>query len=409
MTNQVLNQASKSRAISGLQCLGIVGLLTAGASAIAPLPVLAEEIGDIPSATDLLQLPPAADPAPEVAPPVPEIRVESTAVPEGLGVSAQEMLTAPVDASTYIDPSDAYDLGATPPDRIVLDERSTGCQTVIERGEERNFYSCAAIAPTAEGVPSRAVAAQLGDVPSVSLGPVSLNSRGMEWNPNFSVQNFLNITPRPIGRLGNGNGNLLFPLTIPAPISSLFGWRIHPIFGDARLHTGTDISAPMGTPIIAAWGGKVVTADFLQGYGLTVIMEHEGGTQQTLYAHMSEIFVQVGDEIQQGEVIGRVGSTGNSTGPHLHFEVRELTSGGWIALNANEALKTALENFSTDFQVAALAKSNEKTEAFTSLVQFGRFASKASLKDAAKPLPTLEAASDAEDGIVVIQVNELSD
>jgi murein DD-endopeptidase MepM/ murein hydrolase activator NlpD len=203
----------------------------------------------------------------------------------------------------------------------------------------------------------------------------------------------------------------MFPLTIPAPISSLFGWRVHPIYGDTRLHTGTDIAAPMGTPIVAAFGGTVVTADFLQGYGITVVIEDQDGTQQTLYAHMSELFVEAGDDVNQGDVIGRVGSTGNSTGPHLHFEVREMTPTGWVALNPNEALEIALEHFSSDFQVAALAKSGKDNPVFSSLVQFGRFASKASLKDAAKPIPgmdTADTASKAADTLPVVQVNELS-
>lgn len=397
MKDQVLK-----RAMNGVQCLTVLGLI-AGTGAIAQAQDVSGSAESVPSAEELLQLPPAA---PEPA----AIIVEPTAVPDVLAAPAQDLLvapapSAPVDASAYIDSSSDYNLGATAPTRVVLDERSTGCQTILDSGAVIGSSSCA-VASSSSSVPSRAAAAQLGDITSVSLGPVSINSRGMEWNPNFSVQDFLNITPRPIGRLGNGNVDLLFPLTIPAPISSLFGWRVHPIYGDTRLHTGTDISAPMGTPVVAAFEGNVITADFLQGYGITVVLEHEEGTQQTLYAHMSELFVEVGDEVKQGDVIGRVGSTGNSTGPHLHFEVRELTSTGWVALSANEALEIALNNFSSDFQVAAAAKSS-KNEAFTSLVQFGRFASKASLKDAAKPMPGLEANSKPADSMPIVQVNEL--
>lgn len=392
MNNQVLK-----RAMNGVQCLTVVGLI-AGTGAIAQAQEMSGSVEDVPSAEELLQLP---------APEAPAIIVEPTAIPEPLAAPSQDLLvppSAPVDASTYIDSSSDYNLGATAPTRVVLDERSTGCQTILDSGAVVGDSSCSVAASAS--VPSRAAAAQIGDVTSVSLGPVSINSRGVEWNPNFSVQNFLNITPRPVGRLGNGNVDLLFPLTIPAPISSLFGWRVHPIYGDTRLHTGTDISAPMGTPVVAAFEGKVLTADFLDGYGITVVLEHEGGTQQTLYAHMSEIFVEAGDEVKQGDVIGRVGSTGNSTGPHLHFEVRELTATGWIALSANEALEIALENFSSDFQVAAATK-NSKNEAFTSLVQFGRFASKASLKDAAKPMPGLEVTSKPAESMPIVQVNEL--
>jgi murein DD-endopeptidase MepM/ murein hydrolase activator NlpD len=404
MTNQVFQQAStwRSRLVNSAQCIGLIGLITAGTSAIAHAQDSSEDaIEPIPSAQDLLNLPPAEP----VASP---IIVEPTAVPEAIA-APEEFITAPsapVDANSYIDSSNEYNLGATTP--VVLDERSTGCQTIVDGGYTGQNTCSVASAPS---VPSRAAAAQLGDISSVSIGPVSINSRGVEWNPNFSIQNFLNITPRPIGRLGNGDVDLMFPLTIPAPISSLFGWRVHPIYGDTRLHTGTDIAAPMGTPIVAAFGGTVVTADFLQGYGITVVIEDQDGTQQTLYAHMSELFVEAGDDVNQGDVIGRVGSTGNSTGPHLHFEVREMTPTGWVALNPNEALEIALEHFSSDFQVAALAKSGKDNPVFSSLVQFGRFASKASLKDAAKPIPgmdTADTASKAADTLPVVQVNELS-
>jgi murein DD-endopeptidase MepM/ murein hydrolase activator NlpD len=160
--------------------------------------------------------------------------------------------------------------------------------------------------------------------------------------PDFSIQNFLNL---PLRLPGNGNIRALFPLSIPAPISSLFGWRQHPIFGDLRLHQGIDLAAPMGTPVLAAFSGTVKTADFLGGYGLTVILEHDDGTQETLYAHLSEILVEPGTWVEQGMAIGRVGSTGNSTGPHLHFEFRQLTEQGWVALDVNAMMKEALANF----------------------------------------------------------------
>jgi murein DD-endopeptidase MepM/ murein hydrolase activator NlpD len=157
-----------------------------------------------------------------------------------------------------------------------------------------------------------------------------------------TVQNYYNRTIRPPARLGNGNIRLIFPVSIPAMISSAFGWRIHPISGDKRFHTGTDIAAPLGTPVLAAYAGQVALADFFGGYGLTIALDHNKTTQQTLYAHLSEIFVKPGEWVKQGEVIGRVGSTGNSTGPHLHFEFRQLTSEGWVALDAGQQLEYAL-------------------------------------------------------------------
>jgi len=134
---------------------------------------------------------------------------------------------------------------------------------------------------------------------------------------------------------------MMYPLSIPAPITSLFGWRVHPITGNQRFHAGTDLGAPMGTPVLAAAKGQVETANYMGGYGLAVILNHSSA-QQTLYGHMSEIFVQPGQWVEPGTVIGRVGSTGASTGPHLHFEVRHLTPQGWVAADPGVQLQTGL-------------------------------------------------------------------
>jgi murein DD-endopeptidase MepM/ murein hydrolase activator NlpD len=160
------------------------------------------------------------------------------------------------------------------------------------------------------------------------------------------------LTARPAGRPNIGKETFMFPLTIPAPITSLFGWRIHPITEDRRFHAGTDLGAPIGTPVLAAVAGQVITADFLGGYGLTVVLQHGQGLDESLYGHLSEIFVQPGDQVEQGSVIGRVGNTGNSTGPHLHFEWRHLTPGGWVAVDAGAHLEYALAQFIRVLQVA---------------------------------------------------------
>ncbi|HEX6596828.1 MAG TPA: peptidoglycan DD-metalloendopeptidase family protein [Acidimicrobiales bacterium] len=104
-------------------------------------------------------------------------------------------------------------------------------------------------------------------------------------------------------------------------VSSAFGWRIHPIYGSARLHTGVDLSASSGTPIRAAADGVVASAGWLGGYGNAVVIDHGGG-QATLYAHQSSMAVRQGQSVDKGDVIGRVGCTGSCTGPHLHYEVR---------------------------------------------------------------------------------------
>lgn len=117
----------------------------------------------------------------------------------------------------------------------------------------------------------------------------------------------------------SAGGPLIRP--IDAPITSGFGMRRHPIFGGTRMHTGVDMPAPYGTHIHAARDGLIVYSGWKRGYGNTVIIDHGNGLA-TLYAHASSLEVSVGETVRRGQVIARVGSTGWSTGNHLHFEVR---------------------------------------------------------------------------------------
>ena len=116
-------------------------------------------------------------------------------------------------------------------------------------------------------------------------------------------------------------GAYVWPCPSSRIITSEYGYRIHPIQGTKILHTGMDIGAKSGSDIIAAAGGTVIMAQYYGGYGNCVIVDHGGGVS-TLYAHMSKIGVSNGQSVSAGQSIGKVGSTGNSTGPHLHFEVR---------------------------------------------------------------------------------------
>jgi murein DD-endopeptidase MepM/ murein hydrolase activator NlpD len=114
-----------------------------------------------------------------------------------------------------------------------------------------------------------------------------------------------------------------FKTPVRAPMTSGFGPRVHPIFGDVRMHTGVDFGAGMGDPIRAAGGGIVVWAGPRGGYGNLVAIDHGNGLA-TLYAHQSRLDVTIGQRVKTGQVVGAVGSTGLSSGPHLHFETREL-------------------------------------------------------------------------------------
>jgi murein DD-endopeptidase MepM/ murein hydrolase activator NlpD len=118
---------------------------------------------------------------------------------------------------------------------------------------------------------------------------------------------------------GTRPGQLVRP--VPGAISSGYGMRIHPILGSSRMHNGVDMNAAQGDPIRAAADGKVILAGVKGGFGNTIMIDHGGG-MVTLYAHQSKLGVSVGEKVKAGQTIGYIGSTGLSTGPHLHFEVR---------------------------------------------------------------------------------------
>ena len=139
-------------------------------------------------------------------------------------------------------------------------------------------------------------------------------------------------------------GVLAWPVPGYTKISSNYGMRVHPITGQYKLHTGVDISAPMGANFVAANDGIVTKAGYNTAYGNMVMIDHGGGIS-TLYAHGSEILVTVGQTVKRNDPILKVGSTGYSTGPHAHFEVRingvvtnpiEYITNGVIPENANK-------------------------------------------------------------------------
>jgi Peptidase family M23 len=313
--------------LSGL-CLGGLGLLSSGVSLAQSAPT-----ATVPPPVTLDQSAAAPAPAIHAVPDLPQLMPEFSS-PEGL---AAPIPVAPVPAPR-----------ATAPDAaptVVLTERSTGCRAVLEAGQPVSG-PCRAAGSEVAAAGGRSVP---GVAPTGVLG-VSYPSLGLGTTP--SLKNYYNRRLRPPGRLANTNGKLLFPLAIPVAISSAFGWRMHPLTGDSRFHAGTDLAAPMGTPVLAAYAGQVAIADFLGGYGLTVTLDHNKGTQQTLYGHLSELFVKPGEAVKQGDVIGLSGSTGNSTGPHLHFEFRQLTSEGWMALDAGEQLEFALAQLTQSLTLA---------------------------------------------------------
>lgn len=121
--------------------------------------------------------------------------------------------------------------------------------------------------------------------------------------------------PAPVRRIGR------FLMPARGVLTSGYGVRTHPIFRIRRMHTGIDIAAPRGSPVVAAADGTVIYAGWFGGYGKIVLIDHGAGVS-TLYGHLSATLVRAGQRVRRGQRIGLVGSTGYSTGPHVHFEVR---------------------------------------------------------------------------------------
>ena len=181
---------------------------------------------------------------------------------------------------------------------------------------------------------------------------------------SFSLDSFFAVTPRPSPHPGNGDTRLLFPVIGQAITSSGFGWRLHPILGNWLMHAGRDFAAPQGTPVVAALSGRVVSSGLAGGYGIAIELEHSAPRRRTLYGHLSELYVKAGQKVLQGEVIGRVGSTGLSTGPHLHFELRQPSNGGWQAVDPGTldlAPPPSVEDDPVSVLMAAVLRSLQRT------------------------------------------------
>lgn len=380
--NPSVRSSSQSRKalLRRIGCLGSLSVFGSGvAFAQAPAPIASPSPVVVPTQAaktlEPVQPSPAAVASPEKSAPepAPPVVIET---PKQAPVVSESPAPKPQAPAVTASPAPTGNYEA--PDAIVFTERKTGCEFSVNQGQAVSG-NCgkaptAAINPKTTGIRSavsKVISSVIrpnfaSDQPEATSAEVgSLNQANANWTPSTVmppssfVQNYFNRTIRPLGLPGNGDVRLLFPLSIPSVITSVFGWRIHPITGDHRLHTGTDLGAPMGTPVLAALTGRVIMSDFFGGYGLSVALEHSNGTQQTLYAHLSEVFVRPGDIVKQGTAIGRVGSTGASTGPHLHFEFRQQTQEGtWVAQDPGMALEQALAQLVNAIQVTQNVRQN---------------------------------------------------
>jgi murein DD-endopeptidase MepM/ murein hydrolase activator NlpD len=150
---------------------------------------------------------------------------------------------------------------------------------------------------------------------SAVAAPVAVERRAWHAAEQLEVLARAAEYARGIEPAGDG-----FVRPVLGPVSSPFGWRDLSVAGN-RFHGGVDLVAPSGSPVAAARGGTVTFVGWAGAYGFAVYVDHEAGWQ-TRYAHLSRIDVRVGDRVRQGAPVGAVGSTGASTGPHLHFEIR---------------------------------------------------------------------------------------
>ena len=262
------------------------------------------------------------------------------AIVDSVSQTSPSLVEPSTSSESYIDRTD-YSLGATQRELAP----AAPVPTVARRAPVENPASSNNRTPLPEE-PSSSVANHPSSAPDQPLPTVQPN------NQTQLALNHYNQVILPKIQSSGQTSTLLFPLSIPAPITSLFGWRMHPIMNTLRFHSGTDIGAEMGTPVVAAMTGQVTIANFVSGYGFSVALQHQNATQETFYAHLSEVLVKPGQMVKQGEVIGRVGQTGTATGPNLHFEMRQMTTAGWENVDPGVQLEIAMAQLAKTLQTA---------------------------------------------------------
>ncbi len=209
--------------------------------------------------------------------------------------------------------------------RTVLKLAATACSAVLVSAAAPAFANTANAAATTTTSADMTAPVREAQGEVVDHGDTRFKSLFASWTaiertaPTVGATEAAPAYSSPIPQRG-----ISVPSRMPlegAALTSGFGMRNHPVLGGRRQHQGIDLAAPTGTPVYATADGVVGRADLYSTYGLFISIEH-GASMETRYAHLSRLAVAAGDNVKKGDLIGYVGSTGRSTGPHLHYEVR---------------------------------------------------------------------------------------
>ncbi len=209
--------------------------------------------------------------------------------------------------------------------RTVLKLAATACSAMLVSAAAPAFANTANSAATTTTSADMTAPVREAQGEAIDHGDTRFKSLFASWTaierttPTVGTSDFAPAYSSPVQ-----NRSISVPSRMPlegAALTSGFGMRNHPVLGGRRQHQGIDLAAPTGTPVYATADGVVGRADLYSSYGLFISIEH-GASMETRYAHLSRLAIAAGDSVKKGDLIGYVGSTGRSTGPHLHYEVR---------------------------------------------------------------------------------------
>ena len=326
--------------LATLLCLSTNNYFLVGSAFAASKSAVSPDVAVFQPSAPAPQVQPAIAPiAPPIAPAI-EIKTETNfnPAPANNPVSNRDSVQVNIETASNSSPKVSPKVESTrsQPVEIVLENRSTGCKFKASSLMERDADLCN---------PQVAIASKQNSSQNSSQNYYAKEDVLYTAASGETAVQVRRLTPLEIAAMSlpsNGDKQMLFPLIAPSAISSLFGTRVHPVTGQVRFHQGTDLAAPEGTPVVAAFSCRVEIAGWLGGYGLIVVLSH-GDTHETRYAHLSEVLVKNGQEVKQGTVIGLVGSTGMATGPHLHFEIWQKMQDGLVAIDPTPQLILAME------------------------------------------------------------------